>query len=795
MLAMSGEPKHFYEFGAFRVDPDKRILLRDNQPVALQPKAFETLLVLVQNSGTVVLKDDLMKTLWPDSFVEESNLTQHIFVLRKSLGETAGENRYIATIPGRGHQFAEKVRLVPEHEDVVVQSRSVTRVLIEAESSPHQIPPTNVPPAHVLVQTRTKQVWHWLAFAAVTVAASLGGAWYWRSHRLPKLTQKDTIVVADFDNRTGDPVFDGTLKDALVVELDQSPYLNVVSDQKISEGLKLMGRERGQRITGEFARDLCQRVSSNATLQGSIANLGGQYLVVLTVANCATGDTLASEQVRAESKEKILPVVDRAASSLRRKLGESLSSIAKYDTPVEQATTPSLAALQAYSAGVKIWGIKGSEAAIPFYKRAIELDPNFAMAYAHLGQSYANLGVPGAMENMNKAFTRRDRLSERERFYIDSRYYDIVTGDKEKTVRVLEQWRLVYPREWWPARALVFYYRQLGRYEDALREAEESVRLEPADPNYEVLVFADLTLNRLDEAQSVLKEWQARFPDSLWQTKQLYLLAFLRSDLGGMQKQSARGVGADGEADFLSEQSDTEAYHGRVRKARELIRRAMKSGAGDKENAGLRAANREIDGAVLEAVLGYTGQAQREATASLNLSRDDGIQEKAALAFALAGDTKRAKTITDDLAKRYPLDTMDNMYWFPTIRATIQLSRNNPAKAAQELEITSRYELGDAWWWSIAPLFPVYVRGQAFLALHQGREAADEFQKYIDHPGAVMNYPLGALARVGLARAYAVQGDTVKARAAYQDFFSLWKDADPDVPILKQAKAEYAKLQ
>jgi eukaryotic-like serine/threonine-protein kinase len=765
---MNLERKQFYEFGPFRIDPDKRLLLRDDRPVPLQPKAFETLLVLVQNSGTVVLKNDLMNTLWPDSFVEESNLTQHIFVLRKSLGESAGENRYIATIPGRGYRFAEKVRLVPEHEDIVVESHSVTRVVIDAESSLDQTRPTVIRPTRKL---------RWAGLAAFTIAAILGGAWYWRLRRAPKLTEKDTIVVADFENRTGDPAFDDTLKEALAVDLDQSPYLNVVSDRKISEGLKLMGREPGQRLIGEVARDLCQRVSGNALLQGSIARLGNQYAVVLTVTNCATGDSLASEEARAESKEKILPAVDKAASSLREKLGEALDSIAKYDTPVEQATTPSLAALQAYSAGINAWKSVSSDnnqAAIPFYQRAIELDPNFVMAYAHLGQSYDNLDVKDlAIENMNKAFNLRDRVSERERLYIDSRYYIVVTGEIEKAIRVLEQWRRVYSREWSPAFTLVVEHRELGQYEDALREARASVLLEPGvDRSYYNLVFAALALNRFDEAQGAIKEWQSRNPVSGTRLYVLYTLAFLRNDAAGMQKESGG---------FPSYHADTEAYYGRFRRARELVRRD---------------AVRLSEAALWDAAAGYPGQARRDVSASQNLSKSNEIETYAALALALAGDTVRAEIIAAELAKRKPLDTLGNQYWLPTIRAAIHLNQNNPAKAVQDLEVTSGVELGATMdGFETVPLFPVYVRGQAFLALHQGREAAAEFQKYIDHPGMVREYPLGALARVGLARADAMQGDTEKARAAYQEFFGLWKDADPDIPILKQAKAEYAKLR
>jgi DNA-binding winged helix-turn-helix (wHTH) protein/tetratricopeptide (TPR) repeat protein len=773
---MSKEAKHFYEFGRFRVDPDKRLLLRDNQPVPLQPKAFETLLVLVQRSEAVVLKDDLMKALWPDSFVEDSNLTQHIFVLRKTLGETAGENRYIATIPGKGYQFAEKVRLVSEPEEIVVESQSVTRVVIEEQSLPERVRPA--------------YAWVWIGVAAVAVVALLGGGWYWRSHRAPKLTEKDTIVVADFENRTGDPVFDGTLKEAMAVDLDQSPYLNIVSDPKISEALKLMGRDAGLPITGEAARDLCQRVNGNAMLQGSIANFGKQYVVVLTTTNCATGDSLGAEQFRVESKEKILPALDRAAASLRARLGESLGSIERYAMPVEQASTPSLAALQAYSEGLKALDAKGNLAAIPFFKRATELDPNFAMAHAYLGQASSDAGVAGPpYEDTTKAFGLRDRTSDRERFYIDSSYYDVVTGEFEKEVQVLEQWRQVYPREAKPARILAHLYRYLGRYEESLREARDSVRLEPdADSNYDQLVLSALMLKRLDEAQAAL---QARDPDSYRKAANQYRLAFLRNDLAGMQRQEVRIAGKEGEGLLLSLQSDTEAYHGRLRKAREFTRRATEAEVGDK-GAGWRAGKSAFEGCFREVFFGYSEEARRDVTAVLAVHGGRGGEYLAIMAFALVGDARRTEAIAVEWRKDSPVDEMVNLYGMATVHAAIQLSQNNPAKAVRDLEVTSRYDLAQ----TVAPPFlPVYVRGQAFLALHQGREAAAEFQKFVDYPGAVGNNPIGAVARVGLARAYAMQGDTVKARAAYEEFFSLWKDADPDIPILKQAKAEYSKLQ
>ncbi len=622
---------------------------------------------------------------------------------------------------------------------------------------------------------------------------------YYRSHQSKPLTEKDTIVLADFDNKTGDAVFDDTLKQALTVDLDQSPYLNVVPDRKITEGLKLMGRDPGQRLAGDVARDLCQRVNSKAVLQGSIAKLGNQYVIVLEATNCATGDFLASEEARAGSREQILAALDKAASSLRGKLGESLGSVEKYATPVEQATTPSLAALQAYSAGLKAWERKGSEEAIPFFKRAIELDPKFAMAYAHLGQVLANIGADNdAYEASTKAFKLRDGVSERERFYIDSRYYQIVTGEWEKAVRVLEEWRQLYPREAGPARTLHLWYRLLGRYEDAFREAKETVLLDPdAIGIHEELAFTALALNRLDEAQVALSGIPIRNQDPDLQSTDLYVLAFLRGDSAGMQEQLDGRAGKDGEEYLLGLQSDTEAFHGRLRKARNFNRRSMESSkaGADSENATFRVAWWQAQGALHEAELGYAAQAKSDAAGALNHSKTEEIRAAAGVAFAMAGDNETSEAIAAKLAKQNPLDTLLNMYWVPTIRAAVQLNHNHPSEAVEQLQASSRYELGDVIGFYTAPLFPVYLRGQAFLAMHQGHEAAVEFQKFIDHSGAVQNYPLAALARVGLARAYAMQGDTQRARAAYKDFLTLWKDADPDTPVLKQAQVEYAKLQ
>jgi DNA-binding winged helix-turn-helix (wHTH) protein len=797
LSSMSVKAQGIFQFGEFRIDALARTLRREAEVITLNYRAFDVLLYFVQNSGKVLTRDELLKNVWPDTFVDEHSLEQSISVLRRALDEKRGDNRYIVTLAGRGYQFVAPVQVITPDGKIVPELATADRndpseLIFQKQTIEASVTTQEKERASSTVfGSRVPRVLGAIAATLAVSVATLGGAWYWRSYRTPKLTEKDTIVVADFENRTGDPVFDGTLKEAVAVDLDQSPYLNIVSDQKIGDALKLMSRDPGLPITGDVARDLCQRVNGNALLQGSIANFGKQYVVVLTTTNCATGDLLGAEQFRAESKEKILPALDKAVASLRGRLGESLRSIGKYATPVEQASTPSLAALQAYSAGLKALEDGGNLAAIPFFKRATELDPNFAMAYAHLGQASSDAGIAGPpYDDTTKAFGLRDRTSDRERFYIDSSYYDVVTGEFEKEVRVLEQWRQVYPREAKPARILAHLYRYLGRYEESLREARDSVRLEPdADSNYDQLVLSALMSNRLDEAQAAL---QARDPDSYRKAPNLYRLAFLRNDLAGMQRQEARIAGKEGEGLLLSLQSDTEAYYGHLRKARELTRRATEVEVGDKA-AGWRAGKSAFEGCFREVFFGYSEEARRDVTAVLAVHGGRGGQYLAIMALALVGDGQRVEAIAADWRKDSPDDEVVNLYGMATARAAIQLwGHNNPAKAVRDLEVASRYELAQT---VAPPLLPVYVRGQAFLALHQGAAAAAEFQKFVDYPGAVGNNPIGAVARMGLARAYAMQGDTVKARAAYEEFFSLWKDADPDIPILKEAKAEYSKLR
>jgi eukaryotic-like serine/threonine-protein kinase len=603
-------------------------------------------------------------------------------------------------------------------------------------------------------------------------------------------------VLADFANTTGDPVFDGTLQQGLSVQLEQSPFLNVLSDRRVLTAMKLMGQPAGAKLTPELARQICLREGSKAVLESSIGSLGSQYVLGLRAVNCRTGDTLAEVQVTANGKEQVLGALGKATTGLRSKLGESLATVEKYDVPLEQVTTPSLEALQAFTLARRALFEKGDPAAIPLYKRAIELDPNFARAYASLGLSYSNLGETAlAAKNLKKAFELRERVSERERFYISAGYYSVGTNQVEKAIQTYELWIQTYPRDVPAHTNLGDAYLHVGQFEKTAAESREAIRLDPnISVAYDNLMQASLALNRLDEARASYDQAQAHKFDPPILHSLAYELGFLQNDTTAMAKQAAWATGKPGAEDvLLAYQADTAAYSGQLGKARELSRRAVSSAqrADQKETA----ADWEAEAALREALFGNVVKARNDAEAALALSRGRDVQAMVALALAVAGDAARAQVLADDLAKGFPEDTIVSFNYLPAIRGQIELDRGTSAKAIELLQAAAAYELGQPPAVLLFNMYPVYVRGQAYLGAHQGGAAAAEFQKILDHRGIVLNEPIGALAHLGLGRAYALQGDSAKARTAYLEFLNFWKDADPDIPILREAKAEYAKLK
>jgi len=754
-----------YEFGPFRLDPAERLLLRDGKAVPLTPKAFELLVLLVENRGHLLKKDELIERVWPNTFVEEANLAQNVSALRKALDDKNGGAQYIETVPKGGYRFTAAV---------------VDHTPAAGVESPAAEPPSPRPATRVA-----------LAGSAVVAVALVAGAWLFFSRKTHVLTDRDTVVLADFTNATGESVFDDTLRQALAVQLEQSPFLSLVSDQRIQETLRLMEKAPDTRVTANIAREVCLRTESTALIEGSIAKLGEDYVLGLTAMNCHTGDVLTREQITSEDKPHVLAALGKAAREMRGKLGESHTTLAKFDTPLEQATTSSLEALKAYSLGSKKNNEGEVAARLPFFQRAIEVDPNFAMAYAGLGYIYSGLGETSlAVENFKKAFELRGRVSEQEKLTIESAYYWIALGDLEKARQTEELLEQTYPRDPWPPNDLSVIYGQMGEYDKSLASAKEALRRDPTRRQmYAMLANSYLNLNRFKEARATVEEAQAKSYDSPDLHLFLYLLSFLQDDASGMAQQLAWSAGKpDVEDRLLAIQAFTAAYSGRLMEAREFVRRAVASA----ERAERRelAADYKIGTARQEALFGNAALARQRAEEALALSKGHDVQIQAALVLALAGDVVQAQAIADDLAKHFPQDTLVQFTFLPTIRAQIALSREDSAKAIETLQTATPYELGN-----IGRLYPVYVRGEAYLAARQGREAAAEFQKVLDQRGVVESETIGALAHLGLARAYGLQGDTIKARAAYQDFLTLWKDADPDIPILKQAKAEYAKLQ
>jgi predicted Zn-dependent protease/predicted Ser/Thr protein kinase len=643
-----------------------------------------------------------------------------------------------------------------------------------------------------------RKLWKVLVSAVmILVAAAIGGTLYFRSRQTAtRLTDKDAVMVADFTNMTGDPVFDGTLRQGLTVQLEQSPFLSLISDQRIQQTLRLMGQPPDVKLTAQISREICQRTASAAVLEGSIAQIGTQYLLTLKAVNCLSGESLVSTEAQAGDKNHVLDGLGKTASEIRNRLGESLSTVQKFDTPLQQATTPSLEALQVYSLGRKaLWGDNDSATAVPLFQQAIRMDPNFAMAYAVLGQSYTNIGetILGR-ENTKKAYELRERVSEREKFYIESHYHDNVTGDLEKARQVYELWAQVYPRDSWPRSNLAVIFWELGQYDKALWQARESHQLEVSGMSYAKLVIGYVYLNRLEEARATVEEAQAKKLDSPGLHIFLYLLAFLKNDAAGMAQQVAWAADKPRVEDvLLGYEADTAAYSGRLRKAREFSRRAVAlAERAEKKEA---AAGYESAAAVREALFGNAAEARQWAAAALALSTGPSVQYGAALALAIAGDAARAQALANDLGKRFPEDTLVQFNYLPTLCAQLALNAHDSAKSIEALQAAAPYELGSGSPGRLGPPYPVYVRGAAYLAGHQGDEAAAEFQKILDHRGVLRNRPIGALAHLGLARAYVLQGDAAKARTAFQDFLTLWKDADPDIPILIAAKSEYAKLQ
>ena len=638
----------------------------------------------------------------------------------------------------------------------------------------------------------------------VVIAAIVAGAYFF-FRPSQKLTEKDSIILADITNTTGDSVFDGTLRQGLAAQLSQSPFLNIVSDDQIAGTLQFMGQAPDARLTKDLARQVCQRSSTAAVIEGSIAKLENQYVVGITAVNCRTGETLAQSQVTSDDKAHVLTALGKAATEIRSKLGESRASLSKFDVPLEQATTPSLEALQSFTLGRQAQLFRADyPAAIQFLRHAVSLDPNFAMAYAALGTNYYNLGETElAAENLKRAFDLSDRVSQKEKLYITTHYYDMGLANFDQAVQQYEIWAQTYPRDDVPVNNLSSDYLQLGDYNKGLAAGQKTLELEPSSAlAYGNLIAAYTSLDRLDEAQAMLDQARSQKVDSYVLHTQSYNLAFLRNDAAAMTREMTWASGKPGiEEQFLPVEADTELYSGHLQQARELMRRAIavSEQSEEKELAGTYQAQE----AVTEALLGNKAEATKDANEALKISAGRDLEGVSALAYALAGDSAQAQKLAADLDTRSPQATFVKFLYLPEIQAAIDLGRANGAKAVDDLKPSLPYELGGVQ--ADMTGMTIYLRGLSYLAAQQGDSAAGEFQKILQHRGLIVNEPISVLSHLGVARAYALQAKSAqggeadslraKARAAYQDFFALWQKADPGIPVLEEARAEFARLK
>jgi DNA-binding winged helix-turn-helix (wHTH) protein/tetratricopeptide (TPR) repeat protein len=779
---MNREATLFYTFGPFRFDPRERLLLHEGRPVALPPKVIETLFLLVQSAGHLVTKDELMKKVWPDAFVEDGNLNKSVSTLRKVLRRFDCGQEYIETVPKRGYRFLVAVNEIQE-------------------IGPGPYPAVQEADRKVPPDQGERKRWSLLVSTAVLIAALTSVAFV--VHRPARFGEKDTIVIADFINTTEENVFDVSLQQALETELAQSPFINVLPQESARETLLYMGRSPEDRITAATAKEICERRALKAMLSGSISSLGRNYIIGLEVRSCRTGDLLAEQQVQVQGKEEVLHGLDKAVSSLRAQLGESLTSIRNFDSPIDQATTPSLEALHAYSLAQRQRARGVDYEAIPFLKTAIELDPNFAMANATLGVMYDHLGddvsVPSngigpiqdarssAINYLSKAFELRDRVSQKERFYISAHYYEGVTHELDKQNEIYELWKQIYPQDPVPYTNLGANFADIGNYEAAADNAAEAVRLAPNNAfPYAALANAYLGLDQLREAKAVCEKAVQKRLDGRGIQWLIYEIAFAQNDVATMQRQLEWAkINGEAQGSFVFEGSRA-AHSGKLREARQLFDASRRTA--DAMHDSQTALSVSIRQALIEVQLGYP-QRVNDPVGRRNEVVAPPERETLALALALAGRADRAQELIDLSLKRFPQDTFLKNVLAPSVRAAIEINQHNASRAVDVLWSAAPYELGRN-----AALLPIYLRGKAYLELRHGKEAAVEFQKIIDHPSIAPFSLVHVLALPGLADAYALQGDIARSRAVYQQFFDSWKDADVEIPILEQAKANYAKL-
>lgn len=800
--------QRIFRFGPFEVDQWTGELRKGGKKLKIQDQPLKVLAMLLARPGELVTREELRQGLWSNhTFVDfDSGLNAAVKRLRAALKDSAEHPRFVETVGRRGYRFIAPVTIEGSAKtEAALRSASSGSVYEWPSTSPSMTPvpteeaevtgfPRSSKQTAERLEIRNQR--HWLFLVAVLMllsAAVIVTGVYHRSLSGKQINHRNTIVLADFANTTGDMIFNDTLRQGLSVQLEQSPFFSLVPDVQIEQTLRMMGRAADTRLEPAVAHEVCQRTGSAVMIAGSIGQIGGDYDLIVRAVNCQTGTALASAEARAMDKKRVLDALSQATSQIRSKLGESLASVRKYDTPIWQATTPSLEALQAFSLAQKRLLETGDDtAALPFVQRAVELDPGFALAHSIMSVVYLDLGETAkAKESATRAYELRNGVSENEKLMIEGNYHYAVTGDLMKARRAFEVGARTFPGEPFFPNLLGPVSIQLGEYQRALAECREGLRVEPWNAEgWSNLVFAYVAVNRVPEAEDTAGEAQKKGFDN---PDDLYSLAFLRNDNSGMAKQAARTAGTSREDWFLAREADTAAFFGRLGAARMLSRQAIDSATRSERKEA--AATYAVIAALREALFGNSAQARWEARSALAWSSGRDAEYGAALALAYAGDAMKARQLAEELNQRFPEDTVVQFNYLPTLRARLALSGAGKEGAEDLLRAAAPYELGSPATYNWTALYPVYVRGEAALAARQGLEAETEFRKILDHPGVVQNEPIGALAHLGLARAYRLQGDTIRARVTYQDFLSLWKDADRGIPVINQATAEHNNLK
>jgi DNA-binding winged helix-turn-helix (wHTH) protein/tetratricopeptide (TPR) repeat protein len=785
-------PGNLYRFGPFQVNVAAGELLQNGSPVKLQEQPFRLLVVLLEHAGEMVSRAELRNRIWQqDTFVNfDSSLRVAVRKLREALGDDAEHPQYVATIPKQGYRF-----LIADVQSDATPA-PVPMVLSTAPATAMDC--LSIPPIQ-RAGTPRRPSGNWIVASAVLGAIAVAAAVLLFFRHGPRPPGHDTVLLAEFVNSTGDPVFDGTLREGFAIQLEQSPLLSFVSEQRVQQTLGMMGQNADAPLTLALARQVCERIASAAVLGGSIVRLGDRYVLGLRAEECRTGRILAEEQAQASSKEDVLNTLGQMATRFRVRLGESLSTVEKHNVLLVEATTPSLDALKAYSSGWGVLSSSGESAALPFFRHAVEIDSHFAMAYGALGLMYGSIGESAlAAENTSEAYAMRNRLSDKEKFFISAYYDGRVTGNQERALQTCEEWSQAYPREFGPHSFLAgFIYPVSGKYEKAVDEGKKMLQLDPDMPiGYVELGYIFAALGRYRDAEDVLRLASRRNLQVPVLLVLQYDVAFLQKNRPDMASAVTMAQGRSGAEDWIADhQAFVLAYSGHLQEARRMSRHAAdlaQQGAHTE-----RAAMFETGAALWEAMFGNAQAAQRGATAALALAKNREIEYGTAFALALAGDSAKAKILADDLEQHFPEDTSVRFSYLPVLRAQLALNRGQTAGAIEMLQTATANELGQprsTLQGFYGALYPIYVRGEAYLAGRRGAEAVAEFQKIINHQGIIISDPIGALAHLELGRSYILLRDRPRARAAYQDFFELWNNADPEIPILRQARAEYGEL-